>query len=72
MSSRPQEKSFISYLLGFCVVAQVLLIDLLSTVRNNLPSKVVDTLGSTFQNVNYKVEVNSFVGWAIAEVHGCW
>jgi hypothetical protein len=46
--------------------------DLLSTVWNNLPSKVVDTLGSTFQNVNYKVEVNSFVGWAIAEVHGCW
>lgn len=46
--------------------------DLLSTVWNNLPSKVVDTLGSTLQNVNYKVEVNSFVGWAIAEVHGCW
>lgn len=48
--------------LGFCVIAQVLLKDLLLTVWNNLPSKVIKTLGSTSQNVNYRGEVNSFVG----------
>jgi hypothetical protein len=55
--------------LGWCVIAQILLKDLLSTIRSKLPSKVVDTLGSTDREVNFKVEVNSFVGYAIAEVH---
>jgi hypothetical protein len=52
-----------------CYIAQILLKDLLSTIRSKLPSKVVDTLGSTDREVNFKVEVNSFVGYAIAEVH---
>jgi hypothetical protein len=42
---------------------------LLAVVWNQLPSKVVEMLGNTNRTVNFKVEVNSFFGCAIAEVH---
>jgi hypothetical protein len=54
---------------GMCVVVQSLWRTLIAIVRNQLPSKVVDTLDSPNREVNFKVEVNSFFGWAIAEVH---
>jgi hypothetical protein len=50
-------------------MAQILLKDLLSMFQNKLPSKVANTLGSPDGEVNFKGEVNSFVGYAIAEVH---
>jgi hypothetical protein len=41
----------------------------LAAVRNQLLTKSVEMLDSTNRAVNFKVEVNSFFGWTIAEVH---
>jgi hypothetical protein len=42
---------------------------LLIAVKNQLPTKSVELLDNTNRAVNFKVKVNSFFGWAIAEVH---
>jgi hypothetical protein len=54
---------------GLCVVAQSLWSSLLNLVRSSLPVKKVETLQTATRSVNFKVEVNSFFGWAISEVH---
>jgi hypothetical protein len=50
-------------------IVQVLWRELLDTVQSQLPSKVVKSLKSPSQAINFKVEVNSFFRWAISEVH---
>jgi hypothetical protein len=42
---------------------------MIAIVQNQLPSKVFETLDSPNREVNFKVEVNSSFGWAIAEIH---
>jgi hypothetical protein len=52
-----------------CIIVQVLWRELLDTVQSQLPSKVVKSLKSHSQAINFKVKVNSSYGWAISEVH---
>ncbi len=54
---------------GMCIILQTLWKTPLDIVQNQLPSKIVKSLHSTPKAVNFKVKVNSFFGWAIAEVH---
>jgi len=54
---------------GLCAIAQSLWSTLLKLVRDCLPNKIVDSLHAADRKVNFKVEVNSFFGWAISQVH---
>jgi hypothetical protein len=52
-----------------CAIATSLWGKLRSLVRNCLPKNNLDVLYSEDQKVNFKVEVNSFFGWAISDIH---
>jgi hypothetical protein len=55
--------------LGMCAITTSLWGKLRSLVRNCLPKNILDVLYSEDQKVNIKVEVNSFFGWAISNIH---
>jgi hypothetical protein len=57
------------YQLGMCAIATSLWGKLRSLVRNCLPKNNLDALYSEDQKLNFKVEVNSFFGWAISDIH---
>jgi len=54
---------------GMVIIVQSLWKNLLEMVRNQLPSRTVESSDFANRKVNFKVEVNSFFGWAILEVH---
>jgi hypothetical protein len=55
--------------LGMCAITTSLWGNLRYLVRNCLPKNILDVLYSKDQKVNFKVEVNSFFGWAISDIH---
>jgi hypothetical protein len=54
---------------GMVIIVQSLWKNLLEMVRNQLPTRTVESSDFANRKVNFKVEVNSFFGWAILEVH---
>jgi hypothetical protein len=53
-----------------CAITTSLWGKLRSLVRNCLPKNILDVLlYSEDQKVNFKVEVNSFIGWDISDIH---